>query len=209
MKTGLSLLTFSIVTTSFFSSFSLNAQTAPKHSGVGIVRQNHHVPSARVEVNPASINSLGMKTHGSIVATLSLPPAHYKHLQPGTGWPFPTIYKPTAKLYVYRINGSGYDDKLVYTGDMPSVTGRVQILPPSNALIEGELETFATQLNTGSRSGLNLLEAGNYRAEVVFYVQELGMVQGLSVGWQPQFVEVAGGRWNSPSGDLPSLQSLK
>jgi len=194
MKISSPLLIVAILSGSFLHSFNLNAQTPPKHGGVGIVRQDHHAPSVRVAVNPASINGLGTKTYGDIVASLGLPPEHYKHLKPGASWvQWPTTYKATAKLYVYRISGLGYDDKLVYEGEMPSVTARIQIMPPSNALIEGEVETFATQLNTGSRSGLNLFESGNYRAEVVFYIQEFGMKSGLSVGWEPQRIEVAGG----------------
>jgi hypothetical protein len=147
---------------------------------------------ATVEVNPARVDQIGGKSNGSISATLSVPPDSYKYLTSGTGPALPTTYKPSAKIFVYKLDVNFEVEKLVYSGDMIPTTGTVQVVPPSNSLREARVEYFETQINTGSRSGLNLYEAGNYRAEVIFYIQEYGMNAGLAVGWAPTPVEVAG-----------------
>jgi len=176
----------------FLVNFGALAQTPPVHKGIGVVRQDCQVRLATVEVLPAGVTQLGAKSNGTIAARLSIPPENYKGFAAGTSTFWPTTYKPTAKITVYKVDGQGNVGDLVYTGNMISMTGVVQVMPPSNSLREERIEYFESQINTGSRSGLNLYENGNYRAEVVFYIQEFGPQAGLAVGWEPTPIEVAG-----------------
>jgi hypothetical protein len=165
---------------------------APLHAGIGIVKQDHQTPQASVNIQVAGIAQNGAKSNGVVAATLVVPAPRYKNVFSGHSFMPVTSYKATAKLSVYRVDSSSGRETLVFSGNMNPMTAKILRMPPSNSLVQDSMEFFETPVNNGTKGGLNLWEGGNYRAEVIFYIQEYGPVRALSIGWEPGLVEVAG-----------------
>lgn len=162
---------------------------------MGIVPSPGDKESASIRIEGANMvrleNGVTTSTSGTIHAEYRQPPLRYLP----SGYPA-NLFFPSATLSIYLRNPSTGAERLVHTGPMtlqPVMTAAV--VPPTNKAPSGVTWRFATKISDPQDRTSPSLAAGSYRAEVVFYHQDMSM-EAMAVGWKPALVEVAGAAMN-------------